>query len=261
MIIRNLIFTAALAGFVFNVAPVQALEVSKVQLGIKVTKYGKCPRTAVLKIWAHTDGPGTVRFRIHGANGSQTGELGATAVAGAASTYLATYSRNITIATNVDTSYQAAETGSHKLSNWVPLKARCGPAPVKAGKHKTSNGNPILGKKKVPKKIPNRSGKKKTSKKIPKRSGKRGKPIGKPINSSNAKPISACKSKRISLTSKGAVTKNGGITAAKIAWLLATGVKYGVQWQDLGNSADQRQSCKRRGALYSCTVSARPCKG
>lgn len=261
MIIRNLIFTAAVAGFVLNTVPAQALEVSKVQFGIKVDKYGKCPRAAIMKIWAHTDGPGPVVFQVVGANGVKTGNLNATAVKGAAGTYLATYTRNITISTNVDTSYMAAEMGSHEMSNWVPLKARCGPSPKKAGQHKTSNSNPILGKKKVPKKILPRSGKKKVSKKIPKRAGKRGKPVGKPTNGSKPKPINACKSKRVSVTRQGAYTKKGGILTARAAWGVVARKRYGSKWQYLTNASDRRERCKRKGVLLSCTVSARPCKG
>lgn len=260
MIICNLILTAALAGFVLNAIPVQALEVSKVQFGIKVNKYGKCPRAAIMKIWAHTDGPGPVIFQIVGANGVKTGNLNATAVKGAAGTHLATYTRNITISTNVDTSYMAAELGSHEMSNWVPLKANCSPSPQKASEGNQTKSNQILGKKKVPKKIPTRSGKKKASKKIPKRSGKRGKPVGKPTNGSKPKPTSTCKSKRVSVTRQGAFTKKGGLATASGAWGVLARKRYGAKWQNLLNASDRRQSCKRKGGLLSCTVSARPCK-
>lgn len=88
MIIRNLIFTSALAGFVLYTAPIQAFEVSKVQFGIKVEKYGKRLCAAIMKIWAHTDGPGPVISKVVGANGVKTGNLNATAVKRAAGTYL-----------------------------------------------------------------------------------------------------------------------------------------------------------------------------
>ena len=81
----------------------------------------------MLTAWAHTNGPGVVRFVIRNEGGGKTGELKADAVAGAAGTYLATYRHTFKVTTDVETKYVAEVVGSGQTSNWVPFTASCGP--------------------------------------------------------------------------------------------------------------------------------------
>lgn len=273
MILRKLILATMVAGFSLGIVPAQALDIKKVQLGIKVAKGASCPRKATLKLWAHTDGPGAVKFQLQNQSGGTTGALLANAVKGAAGTYLATYTHTINVTTNVKAKYKArASSGGtyRRASNWVTLKATCGPQPRKG--HSTTSSSKRKGKSLSDLNRPqprnghsttssnNRKGVKKT--KAPSRAAGKplGKPIGKSTTKSGAKSVGACKKHAVRATRHGAYSKKGGIASAKIAWRIGAGKKYGPLWKSYLNSTAKKQYCKRRNGFYSCTVSARPCK-
>ena len=272
MSLQKLILATMIAGFSLGIQPAQALDIKKVQLGIKVAKGAACPRKATLKLWAHTDGPGAVKFQLQNQGGGTTGALFANAVKGAAGTYLATYTHTINVTTNVKAKYKArASSGGtyRRASNWVWLKATCGPQPRKG--HKTTSTKrkgTSLSDLNRPKP---RTGHSTTSsnnrkgvKKTPPPARAAGKPLGKPVGKSTTKSASksagACKKHAVRATRHGAYSKKGGIASAKIAWRIGAGKKYGPLWKSYLNATSKRQSCKRRNGFYSCTVSARPCK-
>lgn len=263
---------AAVAVLVAGAAPSHALKVNSVQLGILAEKGGACPRDATLKAWAHVDGPGSVKFIIHGASGSQSGPLAATAVKGAAGNYLATHTRNITIATDVDTKYRVEVAGTGKFSNWVPLKAECGPKPRPKSETKTKGSDSTPPVKKAgeddgpkPRKTTKTQG---SSSKPPtkKASGDDGKPATKPVNTPttkpaskpNSKPVKTCKA-NVSVNRYGALTKAGGIISARNAWRAAVIQNYGTKWAQLSKASDRHESCSRKKGLFTCAVSAKPC--
>jgi hypothetical protein len=259
---------AAAAVLVAGSTPSHALKVNSVQLGILSEKGGACPRDATLKAWAHADGPGSVKFIIHGASGSQSGPLAATAVKGAAGNYLATYTRKITIATDVDTKYRVEVAGSGKFSNWVPLKAECGPKPRPNSETKTKGSDAVPPAKKAgdddgPK--PRKTTKTQGSSGEPpakKASGDDGKPTtrsaGKPTSKPNSKPVKTCKA-NVSVSRYGAYTKAGGIITARNAWRATVIQNYGTKWAHLSRASGRHESCSRKKGLFTCTVSAKPC--
>lgn len=106
-------------------SPVPTASIETLQIGISIEKNGFCPRKAVMKVWARTAGPGKARFVIEGQNGTRTGQLSATAVKNSAGVWLATYTRNITIQTDIATRYRAS--GDGKASAWAPLLAKIRP--------------------------------------------------------------------------------------------------------------------------------------
>lgn len=257
---------AAIAASAFYALPAQASDVSKVQLGIQVAKSGGCPRDATIMMWAHKDGPGGVKFVIHGKSGSKTGQFPANAVKGPAGNYLATRKRTITISTDVDTAYRLEEVGSGKFSNWVPLIAECGPKPRKTTTTTSSGAKPPTKKASDPNKPQPRKTTKTTGSKgkppARRASNSEPKPDTKPASKPNSKPNSkpVCKP-AFSVTRHGAYTKVGGIETARIAWRNLVQAKYGFDWRHLINAKDRSETCKRKKLLLSCTVSARPCKG
>ncbi len=248
--------------------PAQAVEVEKVQLGIAVAKSGACPRTAQFKMWAHTKGPGKVKFVVHGRSGSKTGQFIATAVKGSAGNYLATRSRNVTIAADTKTAYRLEVIGAKpKFSKWVRLVAECGPKPRTNTKTTKSGAKPKAKKASdVGKPQPRtntkttKSGAKPNAKKASKNTGK---PATKPASggkkTKNTKST-GCKP-RLSVTRHGAYTKKGGIATARIAWRNLVQAKYGFEWRHLINAKGKSETCKRKKLLLYCTVSAKPCKG
>ncbi len=249
-------------------------EVDRIELAVVDGGGAACPRDATLTAWAHTDGPGTVRFVIHNAGGGKTGALEAQAVAGAAGTYLATYRHSFKITTDTDTRYRAQAVGSDESSNWVPLKATCGPQPRSETAATGSTGRP-----------PTRTASDSRAREAmgeatgggntpgagapPARGGSDSRPNsgGKPAgtskpNSSSGKGGAGGKQcgSQISSTRLGAVTREGGKMTAQVGWMAAVQAEHSRSWAEWANAKDRSLSCKRAGLLWTCKASARPCE-
>lgn len=247
-----------------------APEVDRVQLAVADSGGAGCPRDAVLTAWAHTNGPGVVRFVIRNEGGGKTGELKADAVAGSAGTYLATYRHTFKVTTDVETKYLAEVVGAGRTSQWVPFSATCGPqarsetsaagdsSQPPARTASESRARPSLGEptdgggtppartgsppaKPVPETKPNPSSD----------SGGTSKP--------NASPDGKTCGATISVTRHLAVTRDGGKATAQVTWMAAVASKHPDSWKDWDNATDRSLSCKQSGLTWSCTASARPC--
>lgn len=262
-----------------------ATKVDRVQLAVVDSGGAVCPRDATLTAWAHTSGPGVVRFVIHNGGGGKTGELQADAVRGAAGTYLATYNHTFKVTTDVDTKYMAEVPGSGQESNWVPFKASCGPQ-ARAGTSATgsaaqppartaqppareapesrareSMGDPTASGGLPP--ATNTPPAKPASAPKPNSDGKPGgtskpNPSSKP-NSSDGKQCG----RQISSTRALAVTKVLGSETALIGWMAVVGKEYPNSWAKWDNAKNRSLNCERAGPLkltFNCTVSARPCE-
>lgn len=257
----GMIFLAAAGSAENGAAP----DVDRIQLAVVDGGGVSCPRDATVTAWAHTNGPGTVRFVIRNSGGGKTGELQAEAVPGAAGTYLATYRHTFKITADVDTKYMAEAVGSGKTSNWVPLKATCGPQPRTSTSAKGSTaqpparatesrarenvGNPTSGSGAPPAKPASET-----------KPNSEGKPAGtsKP-NSSTGKGARQCGAK-ITSTRVAAVTRKGGMLSAQVGWMAAAQKVHPDSWGDWDKAKDRSLSCNRVGLLFNCTASARPCE-
>jgi hypothetical protein len=247
-------------------ASVQALEVSQVQLGVADAGGSACPRNAKVMAWAHTDGPGEVKFVIRTDGGGKTGELSANAVKGPAGNFLAIYSRTFHITADTDIKYMAEAVGHGKISNWVSFQAKCDPQARKTTK--TSGGKKPAGKhvseldKPTPKKTTKTSGGDKPKGKHVSEIDKDEAPAGKPAQdgqpAQNGKPIAQCKP-TISAKRVLAATRVGGIATAQASWQATAAAWYGPSYGRWSNADDQSTSCTRKGLTFDCTVSARPC--
>lgn len=257
--------TLSLAAFSATTA-VHAFEVSKVQLGVADSGGSSCPRDAKITAWAHTDGPGTVKFVIRNNSGGKTGILSANAVKGPTGNYLATYSQTFKITTNVDIKYMAEVVGHPKISRWVSFRAKCGPQARKNVTTSKSGAKPPVRTSsdkgpKPRKKVNTRStnvGPK--ARRAPGGTSK-GKPTsgGKPVPS-GGKPVAQCKP-MLSATRTLAVTRAGGIATARAAWQSTAAAAHGVAFARWSNAKSQSTSCSRKGLTFNCTVKARPCRG
>lgn len=270
---RNIVHAGLIAGATLSVVtlsaahPAQALDVERVQLGVADSGGSSCPRNAKVTAWAHTDGPGTVKFVIRNDSGGKTGALSATAVKGPAGNYIATYSRTFKITTNVDIKYMAEVVGHGKISNWVPFKAKCGPQPRKNVTTKKSGAKPpARTSADEDRPQPRRTKTTKSSNSKPKArhtsDTKKGKPAsgGSKPNSSGGKPVAACKP-MISATRTLAVTRAGGLATARAAWQSTALAAHGAAFARWSNAKNQSSSCSRKGLTFNCTVKARPCRG
>lgn len=245
-----------IAAFTFMALAGSALaaDVSKVQLGFTDSGSNLCPRIVTMKAWAHTDGPGVVKFVIRNSNGIKTGIMPVTAVKGPAGNWLATLTKKIKITTDVDTKYMAEVKGSPKISNWVPLKEAClGKAPTTVG----PKGPPVKHISEVKKDNDKNESK-------PQGGGKPAtKPAGKPASNSKpipqGKPIAQCVDKKITATRVSALTKKGGIGSAWTAWEIAAKKVYGSTYASSHNAKSRKETCTWSG-MYNCTVSAIPCR-
>jgi len=244
--------------------------VDRVQLAVADSGGAACPRDAVLTAWAHTDGPGVVRFVIRNAGGGKTGELKADAVAGAAGTYLATYRHTFKVTTDVDTKYLAEVVGAGQTSNWVPFTATCGPQarsetsatgassqpPARTAtesRARASLGEPTDGGGAPPARTdaPPAQPAPETKPNSPEDSGGTSKP--------NTSPDGKTCGATISVTRHLAVTRDGGKATALVTWMAAVASKHPDSWKDWDNAKNQSLSCERSGATWTCTASARPC--
>jgi hypothetical protein len=264
---------AALAAAAAMCTAAHALDVREVQLGVADLGGSSCPRDAKVTAWAHTDGPGQVKFVIRNDSGGKTGELTANAVKGPTGNFLATFSQTFKITTDTEIKYMAEAIGHGKISNWVTFAAKCGPQP-RSGKPTTTSGAKPKGKhiSEIDKDGPQpRSGKPTTTsgatpkgKHISEVDKPDTKPAGKPANQgkpTNAgKPINQCKA-ILSVTRTLAVTRSGGIATAQVAWQSTAAAAYGVKYGRWSNAKDQSTSCSRKGLTFDCTVKARPCEG
>jgi hypothetical protein len=241
----------------------QALEVTRVQLGVVDSGGSGCPRDAKVMAWAHANGPGTVKFVIRNDSGGQTGEISVNAVKGPSGNYLATYSHTFKITTDVDIKYMAEAIGHGKISNWVNLRAKCGPQVRTDTKTTKSDAKPPVKKMSDTDTDGPQPHKGKPTTKAAGNTPK-GKPIsdshpeGKPT--SGGKPIGECKP-MLSATRTLAVTRTGGIATAQAAWQATALAGYGASYGRWSNAKDQSSSCVRKGLTFNCTVKARPCKG
>jgi hypothetical protein len=262
------LIAAAGAAFAAATTSAHALEVSQVQLGVADTGGSACPRDAKVMAWAHTDGPGVVKFVIRNDSGGKTGEISVNAVKGPAGNFIATYSNTFKIQTDVDIKYMAEAVGHGKISPWVNFTAECGPSPKKTTK--TTAGDSPKGKhiseidKPSPKKTTKTSGgdtpKGKHVSEIDKDDEPKGKPAqnaGKPIPDS--KPIASCKP-TLSVMRGLSATRAGGLATAQAAWQATAAAAYGVSYGRWSNADDQNSSCTRKVLTFECTVSARPCQ-
>jgi hypothetical protein len=244
-----------------------ALDVSRVQLGIAGPQSSSCPRQVTMKIWAHTNGPGVVKFVVRNASGIKSGQLSAQAVKGPAGNYLATYTRQIVVTTDVDTKYMAEVQAAGKVSNWVRLKGKCGPQPRKIVKTRGADTTPPVrsASDAAPKPRPKSATKTTQGGKPPARHASndepngKAKPVGggKPVGGS--KPVAQCKSKKLSATRLSAASKKFGIGSAWTAWEHAARKLYGNAYAASHNAKSRKESCTWAG-LYNCTVSATPCR-
>jgi len=270
----GLVVGATLAAVAGMSTSAQAFEVSQVQLGVADLGGSSCPRDAKVTAWAHTDGPGQVKFVIRNNSGGKTGELTANAVKGPTGNFLATYSQTFKITTDTDIKYMAEAIGHGKISNWVSFSAKCGPQVRDKKATTTTSGAKPKAKhiSEIDKDGPQpRSGKPTTTsgakpkaKHISEIDKPDTKPAGKPANQgkpTNAgKPINQCKA-MLSVTRTLAVTRSGGIATAQVAWQSTAAAAYGVKYGRWSNAKDQSTSCSRKGLTFDCTVKARPCEG
>jgi hypothetical protein len=254
----------------------QALDVREVQLGVADLGGSSCPRDAKVTAWAHTDGPGQVKFVIRNDSGGKTGELTANAVKGPTGNFLATYSQTFKITTDTDIKYMAEAIGHGKISNWVSFSAKCGPqvrdsktTTTTSGKgpkakhiSETDKDRPQVRDSKTTTTSSGPGPKAKHISEIDKdKDGKpanQGKPAGKPADNAG-KPINQCKA-MLSVTRTLAVTRSGGIATAQVAWQSTAAAAYGAKYGRWSNAKDQSTSCLRKGLTFDCTVKARPCE-
>lgn len=265
-ILRNGLLAASASFAAMAITSADALEVSQVQLGVVDLGGSACPRDAKVTAWAHTDGPGVVKFVIRNDSGGKTGEIAVNAVKGPTGNFLATYTNTFKIQTDVDIKYMAEAVGHGKISPWVTFTAKCGPQPRKT-KTTTSGGAkpPAKHISEVDKPQPRKtktttsSGAKPPAKHVSDTDKGDGKPAGKPAQGAG-KPIDACKP-TISATRMLAATRTGGIATAQASWQATAAAAYGVAYGRWSNAKDQSTSCVRKGLTFDCTVKARPCKG
>lgn len=259
-----------------------AVQVDRVQLAVADSGGASCPRDATLTAWAHTNGPGVVRFVIHNQGGGKTGELKADAVPGAAGTYLATYKHTFKVTTDVDTQYMAQVAGSGQESNWVPFTASCGPKPRDTSSARGSAGQPPARTASPPARAASESRARAStgtpsdggSGAPPARTAPQSKPDPQDESGGNSKPNSGGSSKpnpsssndgkqcgrMITSTRVLAATRNGGVLSALAAWKLAAMSEYPSSWGQFDNAKDSSLGCKRVGLTFNCTASARPCE-
>lgn len=259
----GMIAGAALAFASGSATSVHALDVSQVQLGVVDLGGSACPRDAKVTAWAHTDGPGVVKFVIRNDSGGKTGEFAVNAVKGPAGNFLATYTNTFKIQTDVDIKYMAEAVGHGKISPWVTFTAKCGPQPRKTTT--TTSGEKPKGKhiseidKPQPRKTTTTTSGEKPKGKHISELDKNDKPAGKPIPTSGGKPISECKP-MLTSTRGLAATRVGGIATAQAAWQASAAALYGASYARWSEAGNQSTSCDRKVLTFECTVKARPCK-
>jgi hypothetical protein len=244
-----------------------ALEVNQVQLGVADTGGSACPRDAKVMAWAHTDGPGVVKFVIRNDSGGKTGEIAINAVKGAAGNFIATYSNTFKIQTDVDIKYMAEAVGHGKISPWVQFKAECGPQPRKTTT--TTSGDKPKGKhvsevdKPQPRKTTKTTGGDTPKGKHASNTDQDDEPKGKPAQNAGkpaSKPLPTAQCKPTISVMRGlAATRAGGLATAQAAWQTTAAAAYGVSYGRWSNAEDQSQRCERKVLTFECTVSARPC--
>jgi hypothetical protein len=247
-----------------------APEVDRVQLAVADSGGAACPRDAVLTAWAHTNGPGVVRFVIRNEGGGKTGELKADAVAGAAGTYLATYRHTFKVTTDVETKYVAEVVGSGQTSNWVPFTAACGPqARAEASAAGASSQPPARtatesrARSSVGEATDGGGAPPARTGAPPAQPAPETKPNPSSESGGSSKPNTSPDGKTcgatISVTRHLAVTQDGGKATALVTWMAAVASKHPDSWKDWDNAKNQSLGCKRSGATWTCTASARPC--
>jgi hypothetical protein len=263
----SLIAAASLSFAAVSATSANAFEISQVQLGVADTGGSACPRDAKVMAWAHTDGPGVVKFVIRNDSGGKTGEIPVNAVKGPAGNFIATYSNTFKIQVDTDIKYMAEAIGHGKISNWVNFTAKCGPQPRKTTT--TTSGDKPKGKhvseldKPTPKKTTKTTGGDKPKGKHVSGIDKDDEPKGKPAQNgkppSKPLPTAQCKP-TVTATRILAATRTGGMATAQASWQATAAAWYGAKYGRWSNADDQNTSCTRKGLRFDCTVSARPCE-
>jgi hypothetical protein len=261
-----MVFGAVIAAVIALVAPAQALDVDKVQLALRDSGGASCPRNASATVWVHTDGPGTVKVRIHNGSGGKTGIATAQAVKGSGGGYLAKVKNLFTISTDVHIRYRAEVVGLNKFSNWVPFKATCGPQVRTKTKTIGSSGSKPkkaseLGKKKPG--VRTKSGTTSSSSGSSAKKASSSKPTTKPAGKqatktakkSNAKAVCGAP---ISATRVAALTQATGKGSARAGWEREARKRHPNSWAKWENARNRKQSCTFVGT-WNCTVTAQPC--
>jgi hypothetical protein len=269
--VRAGLLAAAASAAAMAITSAKAFEVNQVQLGVVDLGGSACPRDAKVTAWAHTDGPGIVKFVVRNNSGGKSGEHVAVAVQGPAGNYLATWSNTFKIQTDVDIKYMVEAVGHAKRSNWVNFTAKCGPSPKKtttttSGKKPTGKHISELDKPTPKKTTTTTSGKKPKGKHVSEldkddepqgKPAQNGKPASKPLPA--GKPIAQCKP-ALSVTRVGAFTKAGGLAAAQAGWQASAAGAYGVSYGRWAAAANRSATCKAVNVVFNCTVKAEPCQ-
>lgn len=220
-----------------------APNVRSVSLWYKAQSDTSCPRKILMRATVLTDGPGAVKLIIRKAGGGKSGALMATAKKQSDGKYVATYTQQFSIEKNTRTKYMA-EAGVGKISPWITFEETCGPQPRKESKTKGAPkrmGTPLSELDKTPK---------------PKGGGK-------PLPSAEDEPQGGkrlCKG-NLSVKRYMAATRAGGIATALAGWALSARSKYGKAFARYSNASDRREDCNGVPGVFTCTVSARPCRG
>jgi hypothetical protein len=220
-----------------------APNIRSVSLWYKAQSDTSCPRRIMMRATALTDGPGPVKFIIRKAGGGTSGTLAATAKKQSDGKYVATYTQQFSIEKNTRTKYMA-EAGVGKISPWITFDETCGPQPRKETKTKGASprqGTPLS--------------------ELDKPSKPKG--GGKPLPTAENEPGGGkrlCKG-NLSVKRYMAATRAGGIATALAGWVLSARSKYGKAFGRYANASDKREQCKGVPGVFTCTVSARPCRG
>lgn len=239
----------------------RASIVDRVQLAVVDSGGAACPRDATLTAWAHTSGPGTVRFVIHNSGGGKTGELQAEAVAGAAGTYLATYEHTFRVTTDVDTQYMAEASGSGESSNWVPFQATCGPQARSGTSARGAGAQPPA--RTAESRARESTGAATAGGGAPPATADR--PNAPEPSSGTSKPNPSTADgkqcgRKISSTRVLAASRAWGLETAHVGWRAAVRSEYPHSWDRWDNARETSHDCSRSGLTWNCTVSARPCE-
>ena len=248
-----------------------AATVDRVQLAVVDSGGASCPRDAVLTAWAHASGPGVVRFVIHNSGGGKTGELKADAVAGAAGTYLATYKHTFKVSADTDIQYRAEASGTGQSSNWVPFKATCGPQARATTSATGSTGAPparTASESRARDSMGTATGgggaPPASTGKPPAESASGPRPNSQGESSGTSKPNTGADGRQcgrtITVTRYAALNREAGKASALVTWMAAVVQDYPDSWKDWNNASNRDLGCKRAGALWTCSASARPCE-
>ena len=102
------------------------LKVKSVQIGITPPSGDDCPATATMGIWIKTNKAGPVTFMVARKGQNVSAPMTINAVKGSGGVYMATYMKNMTIASSIDAQYRAlVADGKGTVSNWSRIQFSC----------------------------------------------------------------------------------------------------------------------------------------